>query len=323
MSATAILSRDTTPASDTADDLLSWDLDTAPSVMESDTWLLSFIDVLTLLLALFVLLLAQEHQRNKAIDSDIYEQPVPAVYEPEPIPTAPILQPFSTIQLPALPQIITPLSHLRMPVHTRIKKPAKETPEVDKLASTKESKTNVDETIKEAQPPEMVTTLSPVNRLMEALHASGLTDRIDVQSHTDSLHLDIADSILFAPARTTLTENGITLLGELAATLKTLPWSLAVEGHTDNVPIKTARFPSNWELSTARASAVARELIRHGVQPDRIRAVGYADTQPLVSNDTPEGRNRNRRVTFVLELPKEAQVERNTSHNGVSITKPE
>ncbi|HED52482.1 MAG TPA: hypothetical protein ENI83_02890, partial [Gammaproteobacteria bacterium] len=72
MSATAILSRDTTPASDTADDLLSWDLDTAPSVMESDTWLLSFIDVLTLLLALFVLLLAQEHQRNKAIDSDIY-----------------------------------------------------------------------------------------------------------------------------------------------------------------------------------------------------------------------------------------------------------
>ncbi len=117
------------------------------------------------------------------------------------------------------------------------------------------------------------------------------------------MRLDIADSILFAPARTRLTDSGLALLKDLAKTLKTLPWSLSVEGHTDNIPIKTARFPSNWELSTARATMVARELIRHGVRPDRIRAIGYADTQPRDSNDTPEGRNRNRRVTFVLELP--------------------
>ena len=313
MSVAAILSRDTTSANDAADDLFFQDLETAPSVMESDTWLLSFIDVLTLLLALFVLLLAQEHQRNKTIDYNIHEQPVPAVYEPEPVPTTPILQPFSIIQLPALPRIITPLAQLRMPTHARIKKPAKETPEVNKPVAKTAMETHVDVTNKHTQQPETVTIPSPANRLMEALHASGLDDRVDIQTHTDSLHLDIADSILFAPARTRLTESGITLLGELAATLKTLPWSLAVEGHTDNIPIETARFPSNWELSTARASAVARELIRHGIQPDRIRAVGYADTQPLASNDTPEGRNRNRRVTFVLELPKEAAAEKNNS----------
>ncbi len=314
MSVAAILSRDSTSASDAADDLFFQDLETAPSVMESDTWLLSFIDVLTLLLALFVLLLAQEHQRNKTIDYNIHEQPVPAVYEPEPVPITPILQPFSIIQLPALPRIITPLAQLRMPTHARIKKPAKEkTPDVNKPVAKTMNKTHVDKADENTQPSETATIPSPVNRLMEALHASGLDDRIDIQTHTDSLHLDIADSILFAPARTRLTESGITLLGELAATLKTLPWSLAVEGHTDNIPIETARFPSNWELSTARASAVARELIRHGVQPDRIRAVGYADTQPLASNDTPKGRNRNRRVTFVLELPKEAAAEKNGS----------
>ena len=320
MSATTAFSGDNATQGQAADDPFPWDLETAPSVMENDTWLLSFIDVLTLLLALFVLLLAQEHQRNRTPGYEIpYEKPAEVVSEYRVAPPVPAparvteLQPFATIQLPSLPQIVTPLSHLRPPLPGRERKVAKgitrvtkSLPEVTtKAPESMLASQQVQETLTTVpeQPENPQTIVSPADRLLEQLHGSGLTERIDVQHLSNSLRLDIADSILFAPARTSLTEDGVKLLAELAATLKAMPWSLSVEGHTDNVPIKTPRFPSNWELSTARASSVARELINNGVPADRIRAIGYADTQPRASNDTAEGRNRNRRVTFVLELP--------------------
>jgi len=83
---------------------------------------------------------------------------------------------------------------------------------------------------------------------------------------------------------------------------------LQIAGHTDNVPISTRRFPSNWELSTARAVHVARFLIEHEVPQQRLSAAGYADTQPVASNESGEGRQQNRRIEIVLmphldELP--------------------
>ena len=81
-----------------------------------------------------------------------------------------------------------------------------------------------------------------------------------------------------------------------------------VEGHTDDLPISSARYPSNWELSTARAGAAARYLIDHGVPAARIRAVGYAETRPLVPNDSRENRGKNRRVEFLFARdPQEAE----------------
>lgn len=301
MFATAIPGESAASADSTAEDHFPWDIDAAPSVVENDTWLLSFIDILTLLLALFVLLLAQEHQRNVSLDNEISVQPPRVFTAPEPEPPTPELRPFSIIQLPALPQIVSPLDSLQMPVHERKKSPVKPV-----KTETIQPKSIVEENTREVPPvqfPVETVVHTPVNDFLETLRSSGLADRLDIQTRTDSVRLDITDSILFAPARTTLTDNGLTLLGELAVTLKDLPWSLSVEGHTDNIPIQTPRFPSNWELSTARATVVARELIRHGISPDRIRAIGYAETQPRNSNETPEGRNRNRRVTFVLELP--------------------
>ncbi len=311
MSSTAIFSESTPPADRPAEDHFPWDIEAAPSVVENDAWLLSFIDILTLLLALFVLLLAQEHQSNKAAD---VEPPVEAVHTASEIgllPPAPLQQPFSAIRLPALPQIVAPVSRFRIPAPDRLPKqtetslppkPAKETTTAkDSVPVMPEPRTS--ERAIEAPDPSATAAHSRINNLLETLRNSELADRIDIQARTDSVRLDIAESILFAPARTRLTDSGLALLTELAGTLKALPWSLSVEGHTDNVPIQTARFPSNWELSTARATMVARELIRHGVRPDRIRAIGYADTRPRASNETAEGRNRNRRVTFVLELP--------------------
>jgi chemotaxis protein MotB len=90
------------------------------------------------------------------------------------------------------------------------------------------------------------------------------------------------------------------VLDRLVPVLNARRTPIAVEGHTDDVPIKTARFPSNWELSSARASTVVRQLQSAGVAPSRLRAVGFGETRPVAGNHTPEGRAKNRRVVLVL-----------------------
>ena len=128
------------------------------------------------------------------------------------------------------------------------------------------------------------------------------TIKIEVVVGSSDVSLEISDNILFAPASAALSAMGIGLLDELAALLQTLPYSLSVEGHSDNVPIQTVRYPSNWELSSARAAAVTRALIEKGIAPERIRAIGYGDTRPRDDNGSAAGRARNRRVSFVLQL---------------------
>jgi len=110
----------------------------------------------------------------------------------------------------------------------------------------------------------------------------------------------VSDKVLFEPGQADLRPEGREVVDKLAAAIGRLPNQLAVEGHTDNVPI-TGRYPSNWELSTARATSVLRELIeRHGIAPPRLSAAGYADERPVATNDTPEGRSANRRVELVV-----------------------
>ena len=301
MSGAAILGDSATSANQPpTEEHFPWDIEPAPSVVESDTWLLSFIDILTLLLALFVLLLAQEHQRNTSLDA---QPPARTPDYSNIAPEAPIQapRPFSAIHLPPLPQIVSPLDRMLIPAIKRNIRHPKTV--MSEAPATKPARPPVAEKIIHAAAPAGPPAPEPVDTFLATLRRSGLAERLDIQTLTDSVRLDIADSILFAPASTTLTKTGLALLGELASSLNALPWSLSVEGHTDNVPIRTARFPSNWELSTARATQVARELIRHGIRPDHIRAIGYADTRPRDTNDTATGRNRNRRVTFVLEIP--------------------
>src|SRR5581483_8218047 len=90
------------------------------------------------------------------------------------------------------------------------------------------------------------------------------------------------------------------LIDTLADTLKGTQTLIRVEGHTDSVPIATARYPSNWELSSARASAVLAQLTRRGIAPARLSVAGYASEQPIADNSTPEGRALNRRVDLVI-----------------------
>lgn len=111
----------------------------------------------------------------------------------------------------------------------------------------------------------------------------------------------VSDQVLFEPGSADLRPDGRIVLDGLASILFMLPNELAIEGHTDNVPIATSRFPSNWELSTARATSVLQYLVTvHHFPAERLRAAGFGEYRPLSSNDQPEGRRQNRRVEVAV-----------------------
>ena len=107
---------------------------------------------------------------------------------------------------------------------------------------------------------------------------------------------------LFKPGQADLQLSGRPVLDEVIAVIRRYPdYKIHIQGHTDDDPISTEKFPTNWELSAARATAVLRYFFDKGVEPEKMTATGYADTFPLASNDTDQGRTLNRRVEFVLE----------------------
>jgi chemotaxis protein MotB len=108
------------------------------------------------------------------------------------------------------------------------------------------------------------------------------------------------DGPLFQPASARLEPAAGAPLARIAALIRETGARATVEGHSDNLPMRGAAFPSNWELSAARAGAVVRFLIAHGLAPVRLEAVGHADTRPVGDNATEEGRRRNRRVEILV-----------------------
>lgn len=123
---------------------------------------------------------------------------------------------------------------------------------------------------------------------------------VDATPGTEGLTLRIADNLLFASGQAELMYEGMVLISQLTEILQQFPGEISVEGHTDNIPINTARFPSNWELSSARAISVLLFLEQEGIADTRMRAIGYADTRPLQPNDSAESRAGNRRVELIL-----------------------
>jgi chemotaxis protein MotB len=121
-----------------------------------------------------------------------------------------------------------------------------------------------------------------------------------VRRHRMNLEVEIRADVLFPSGVANLSPQALPPLRELAGILSGFVNPLRVEGHTDDVPIATAEFPSNWELSAARAASVARLLIDTGVDPHRLAISGRGEYSPEASNATEEGRNRNRRVKLIV-----------------------
>ena len=126
-----------------------------------------------------------------------------------------------------------------------------------------------------------------------------------VTQNSRGVSVEINASVLFDPGDAALTAESDQVLRALAVLLKNDPHAVQVEGHTDPTPIKNALFPSNWELSAVRASSVVRLFIDSGVAAERLTAVGHGANIPVASNDTAEGKARNRRVavTILSALP--------------------
>ena len=134
------------------------------------------------------------------------------------------------------------------------------------------------------------------------LKAHGLQNQVQTTVSRRGLVVRVlTDKVLFASGQATLKPGGLPLLGEVANLLNVATnHQIAVEGHTDSVPISSAQYPSNWELSTARATTVVRYFLSRGVTPSRLAAAGYAALHPIASNATDRGRQLNRRVEIVL-----------------------
>jgi len=208
----------------------------------ADAWVMTYMDLITLMLTLFVLLLAYSQRQG-----DEYQQVTKAMAEAA-----------------SGPSVINP----------------------EKLPA-KYRRTD--------------SVLENMSRdLQQQLDAAGLGSNVDLKLKEQQLDIQLNEKILFSSGEARLTRDAFKALNPIVNVLRDQGYDITVEGHTDNVPIANARFPSNWELSVARAAYVVRYLIGEGIASDRLKAVGYADTRPLASNDTAEGRRTNRRVTLVI-----------------------
>ena len=139
-------------------------------------------------------------------------------------------------------------------------------------------------------------------QLKETVEQLGLTDSVDMKVTQGYAQLEIQDKILFKSSEATLLTVGESLLKKLTPLLNQSSGLVYIEGHTDNRPIKTVRFPSNWELGAARATSVLHYLASQKLKTSRLRAITYGDTKPIADNKTKEGREKNRRVSIVIKI---------------------
>ncbi len=146
----------------------------------------------------------------------------------------------------------------------------------------------------------------PLKILFDAMRTSvaELTDKglIKVKSNEYGVEIEISTSVLFNSGRTRLSKQAIPILENLARVLKPFPHDVNVQGYTDNIPIQSNIYPSNWELSAARAASVVQLFARLGIQSSRLSATGFGEFRPLADNTTEKGRQQNRRVVIFIPV---------------------
>jgi chemotaxis protein MotB len=163
---------------------------------------------------------------------------------------------------------------------------------------------------------ELQRVAEEVERAMKHMVDANL---VVVRRHEYWIEVEIQTDFLFPSGVAALQPAALPILQQLADSLQPFTNPLRIEGHTDDRPIRTVTFPSNWELSAARAASVARLLISRGIDPRRLAVVGLAEFQPVRENTTPEGRNANRRVLLVILSGKGEQPPAETSITGPPV----
>ena len=272
-----------------------------------ERWLVSYADFVTLLFAFFVVmysvssvnegklrvlsdsLLAAFSTREESLAPVQVGEPLRSQYADEVI----------AVTNPILPQPLLPLSEHGEKAH------AAAAPSVDEMSEVDENVESEGEQSPDAEPVGDVDKAAfQIAEALAPLIEEGL---VDIRREEHWLEVELKTSILFASGEARLKPSAVTTLTEIAGILTTLPNPVQVEGFTDNVPISTSQFPSNWELSAARAASVVHLFTQNGVNPERMIAIAYGEHRALDSNDTPEGRSRNRRVVLVIPTKEDAR----------------
>lgn len=245
-------------------------------------WVLTFADLMSLLLAFFVLLFSfseMDQQKYKQVagsmrDAFGIQREINVKDPPKGINI--IAQEFSA----GKPDESTPLNEMRQIT----------TDDFRQYLEIPKKSREVEETLKEEE-----------GRLRLALEKEIKEGFVEIDIQDETIVVRILERGSFATASNRLIEPFKSVLGKMAQTIGSNPGSVVVSGHTDSVPIANSQFRSNWELSASRAVTVVHELMQYGQIPkDRFRVEGYGDIKPVDSNDTPEGRAHNRRVEVTL-----------------------
>ncbi|MEW5009795.1 MotB protein [Cycloclasticus sp. 46_83_sub15_T18] len=126
-------------------------------------------------------------------------------------------------------------------------------------------------------------------------------DLVSVEKNDLWVEVEMNSNMLFGSGNATLSDEALRVLWKIAKPIRKLNNSVQVEGFTDNIPINTFEYPSNWELSAARSASVVHLFSKYGIDPERLAAVGYGEHHPIEGNDTAVGRKRNRRVVIVIQ----------------------
>ncbi len=139
--------------------------------------------------------------------------------------------------------------------------------------------------------------------LIHELEAEVAAGEIRVRQAVDGVTIDVADQLLFSSGSTNLSQKGRALLSRIAKQISSADAEISVEGHTDSWMVQSSKrdlYPSNWELGASRAAKVVKRLTAEGVDPTKLRVVSFGPFHPIASNDSPEGRRKNRRIAIVL-----------------------
>ena len=232
-----------------------------------ETWLVPYADILTLLLALFIVLFAAAQVDQKKFEQIAASLNV-AFSGQAMLDSAPG-QPSVTQGQPPTPQGMN----------------ASGMNEAKEQAFLKES----------------MDLMETQKKLEQYIKNNNLAGDLQTVMTEDGLMIRIRDSALFPSGSATLLPQSQRFAGEIGKMLAVLNQRISVSGHTDNVPINTRDFPSNWELSSQRAVNFMRYLIADGsLKPERFSAIGYGEYRPIMTNETPEGRSKNRRVEVLI-----------------------
>ncbi|QNO16425.1 OmpA family protein [Alkalicella caledoniensis] len=221
-----------------------------------DNWLLTYSDVITLVLCMFIMLYS-----------------------------------FSTIDAQKFQQLVTSLNQSFSGVLDGGKIISPD--ELDNIPKEEEPPLDEGEEIDE----EFISTYE---QILSLINDYGLEDRVFIGIEPKGVEIRFSDGIFFAPGRADIKSSAMELLDKLTGIFQEIDNEIHIEGHTDTIPINTVQFPSNWELSAGRAISVVKHFEEKGIDSQRLGALGFGEYRPIDTNETPQGRQANRRVNIIV-----------------------